>query len=345
MQTERAGMLRRIAATFVAIATLAFAATATRAAAFEPRPFAQLKAQVRALASRLPAQSALEIFDLSTGYRAGFNAGNSMPAASTIKVPVMVEVFRQLEAGRFDLDHRVTLLNSDKDWGSGELCDAPAGSTYPVSELLSKMIDISDNTATNMLIRLVGRHSINDSMIELGLERTHLADDVRTEGWAIRRELRTSPADLVRLLAMMARRELVDEWSSNEMITILSQDQFNSMLPEPLPDDVMVAHKTGSLNDTMNDAGIVYASDAPYVIAVMTTDLPSQDMGREFVRNISRLAFNGETRFARWREENGFAPAPFSFGAAGSAAGAQPDVRYWSSGVLPGDGLGGGGGR
>ncbi|HTX59442.1 MAG TPA: serine hydrolase, partial [Verrucomicrobiae bacterium] len=266
-------MLRRAA---ILLACAAFlGATCTRALAYVPAPFAQLGYQVRKLASRLPASDALEVLDLSTGYRVGFNAGDSMPAASTIKIPVMVTVFRQLADGRFDLQRRVTLLERDKDWGSGELCDAPDGSTYSVAELVEKMIEISDNTATNMLIRLVGLRNVNETMLQLGLEHTRLRDDIRTEGWSIRQELRTSPDDLVRLLAMMARRQLIDAWSSNEMISILEADQFNSLLPEPLPDDVTIAHKTGSLFDTLNDAGIVYENNAPYVIAIMTTGLPS----------------------------------------------------------------------
>ena len=93
------------------------------------------------------------------------------------------------------------------------------------------MIDISDNTATNMLIRLVGRHTINRSMNEPRLGTyAHLTDDIRTGGWNVRRQLRTSPADLVRLLALMAQRRLVDEWSSNEMISILEQDQYYALL-------------------------------------------------------------------------------------------------------------------
>lgn len=333
MKNERASMLRRFA-TIVATAGVLFGVAMPRAVA-EPGPFDQLARQVRSMAQRLPASSALEIFDLSTGYHAGFNASSSMPAASTIKVPVMVEVFRQLAAGRFDLDHRMTLLASDKDYGSGELCDAPVGSTYAVSDLLLKMIDISDNTATNMLIRLVGRHRINESMVGLGLEHTHLAEDVRTYDWGIRDELRTSPSDLVHLLAMMARRELVDEWSSNEMVSILARDQINTLLPEPLPDDVVIAHKTGSLDDTMNDAGIVYAEDAPYVIAVMTTALPSQELGRIFIRNVSKVAYSSEIRFARWREESGLG-SPFSLAPVGTG-GQSPDVRYWSSAPAEGD--------
>ncbi len=291
--------------------------------AYLPPPLAGLNREVRSLARHLPAASALDVFDISTGYNAGFNAAASMPAASTIKLPVMVEVFAQLEAGRFDLQRRVMLEASDKDYGSGELCDAPVGMTYPVSELLAKMIDISDNTATNMLIRLVGRRNINRQMRDLGLDRTHLAADVRTDGWAIRQTLRTSPADLVHLLALMARGELIDQWSSNEMIGILKADEFNTLLPEPLPPDVEIAHKTGSLNDTLNDAGIVFASDAPYAIAVMTTGLHSKELGRSFIHSVSRIAYAQELRLARWRQASGETPS----------SGLSPDASYWESGA------------
>jgi len=269
------------------------------------------------------------MLDLNTGYHAGFNAARSMPAASTIKLPVMVEVFNQLQAGRFDLNHRVSLQRSDRDYGSGVICDAPIGSSYPVSTLLEKMIDISDNTATNMLIRVVGRRNINREMNELGLVQTHLAGDVRTDAWEIRQTLRTSPADLVRLLSMMARGELVDSWSSKEMISILEADRINTLLPAPLPDDVAIAHKTGSFFDTLNDAGIVFASDSPYVIAVMTTALHSKNAGRSFIHSISHLAYVDELSVARWRATMGIAPG-FSQQPSATTNGGLRDVHYWS---------------
>ena len=319
-------MLRRAASALVS-ALLAGITSIAPARAYLPPPLARLNHDVRNLARHVPGAIALDVLDLSTGYNAGFNAAKSMPAASTIKVPVMVEVFTQLEAGRFDLQHRVTLEAADKDFGSGELADAPVGTTYPVSVLVEKMIDISDNTATNMLIRLVGRRNINRKMTELGLVRTRLGGDVRTDGWSIRQTLRTSPADLVRLLMLMARRELVDAWSSNEMIAILEADRYNTLLPEPLPGDVPIAHKTGSLYDTLNDAGIVFASATPYVIAVMTTALPSQDLGRAFIHSVSRLAYADELRFAQWRQ---------AFGQDESTD-ASPDADYWNDAVVAPD--------
>jgi beta-lactamase class A len=319
----------------LALAGVAFLSGFSRADAYLPEPLAQLTHDARKLATGLAAPTALEVFDLSTGYHVGFNSGASMPAASTIKIPVMVEVFSQLQAGKFDLQKRVRLNAADKDWGSGDLCEAPVGTTYSISVLLVKMIDISDNTATNMLIRLVGRRTINRDMSYLGLRHTHLGEDIRTEDWAIRQGLRTSPSDLVRLLSLMARRELVDQWSSNEMISILEQDQYNTLIPEPLPLDIPIAHKTGSFFDTLNDAGIVYADNGPYVIAVMTTALHSQDAGRRFIHSISKLAYTDERRLAEWRQRSGLTFEAFDLSAPGveNAAGpTSPDLGYWGAG-------------
>jgi beta-lactamase class A len=318
--------LRRIVLTAAVILAVTVA-HAARAQAFPAQPFLTFGQKLRQLAASFPAPSAIDVMDLSTGLSVGYNENAPMPAASTIKLPVMVAVFAQLEAGVFNLNRRVTLLESDKDFGSGDLCDAPAGTSYSIDDLLARMIDVSDNTATNMLIRLVGRRSINQEMRRLGLHRTHLATDVRTDEWSVRRNLVSSPRDMVHLLALMAKRRLVDAWSSGEMIAILEGDQINTLLPQPLPDDVPIAHKTGSFFDTLNDVGIVYETDAPYVIAVMTTRLPSLDAGRNFIHTLSHMAFVGEARFARWRAVAGYSTTADADAA--PAAPIPPDVRYW----------------
>ncbi len=275
-----------------------------------PAPLAELQLQLAAMSLHAPGHVAMEIRDLSSGFSEGVNSGASMPAASTIKIPVMVEVFHQLQEGRFDLNTRVQLRGGDKDWGSGWLCDHAAGSSYPVSQLLTAMITVSDNTATNMLIRLVGRQRINTEMTGMGLQHTRLSDDIRSEGNGIRWALRSSPADMVMLLSQMANRELIDEWSSREMISILSGQQHNGLLPEPLPSGIQIAHKTGTLHDTLNDVGIVYAASEPYVIAVMTTNLPSLNAGRRFIRGVSRVAYDELVRFGDWQANNGPILAP-----------------------------------
>lgn len=270
-----------------------------------PRPLLQLRSMIRRDADHAPGLVAMEVRDLVTGYTSGFNADAVMPAASTIKIPVMVEVFKQMEEGRFDLNRRVELFEQDKDWGSGTLCDAPVGSTFPVSDLLTQMITVSDNTAANMLIRLVGRQRINETMADLGLHHTDLAGYIRTQEWSVRQKLRTTPADMVRLLTDMAKHRLVDEWASRQMIEILEHQEINTLLPEPLP-EIPIAHKTGSFDDTLDDVGIVYAANEPYVIAVLTTHLPSLPAGRRFIRKVSRVTYTELERFARWREANDY---------------------------------------
>ena len=213
---------RRLVAIVVSLA-VPFAVGLPAGATNVPGPLADFQAQLAAFSLRAPGHVGIAVQDVATGVTTGINAGAEMPAASTIKIPVMVEVFRQLAAGKFDLNTRVTLRRSDKDWGSGDLAGGRAGSSYPVSRLLALMIDVSDNTATNMLIRLVGRPHINQEMEDLGLTHTRLTDFIRSEGPRIRWALRSSPADMAHLLRAMAQKQLVDEWSSREMIRILTR--------------------------------------------------------------------------------------------------------------------------
>ena len=300
------------------------------AASFAPGPLADFQAQLSALTLRSRGRMAVAVEDVASGASAGVNAGAEMPAASTIKIPVMVEVFRQLADGSFDLNTRVVLRASDRDWGFGDLSDARTGSSYSVGRLLALMIDVSDNTATNMLIRLVGRQRINATMSELGLTHTRLGDFIRSSG-PIRWALRSSPADMVHLLGEMARERLVDEWSSRQMVAILTGQKHNTLLPQPLPAGTTVAHKTGTLSDTLCDVGIVYLEGNPYVIAVMTTSLPTLETGRRFIRGVSRLAYDALGSLGTQRDTLPAAGLPESERAAPAVtATAAPDVQMWT---------------
>ncbi|MDQ2662917.1 MAG: class A beta-lactamase-related serine hydrolase, partial [Candidatus Eremiobacteraeota bacterium] len=106
---------------------------------------------------------------------------------------------------------------------------------------------------------------------------------------------------MVSILTQMAKNALVDEWSSKQMIAILEADQINSLIPAPLP-QIPIAHKTGSFNDTLNDVGIVYQAGSPYVIAVLTTNLPTLSSGRRFIRRVSKLAYAGIRHEAQMRD-------------------------------------------
>jgi len=153
------------------------------------------------------------------------------------------------------------------------------------------MIINSDNTASNMLIRLVGRENVNSTMEGLGLAQTSLGASIHAYSGTIR-SLRTSTNDMMRLLAMIASRRLVNEQASDLMLSILAQQRHNSYLPKPLPKGTVVAHKTGSLHDTLNDVGIVDLEGAPYIVCVITTHLEDLDDGARLIRRVSRAAYD-----------------------------------------------------
>jgi beta-lactamase class A len=186
-----------------------------------------------------------------------------------------------------------------------------------------------------MLIRVVSRAHINATMRDLGLRNTRLGDYIRSETDTIRYALRTSPRDMLTLLDSIARDRLVDPWSSREMLAILEGQTHNGLLPAPLPEGVKIAHKTGSLHDTLNDVGIVYNEDEPYIIAVMTTQLPDLDLGRAFIHRVSLTAYDSFSRFASWREEQGIAAfSPLDPASLPGAAPVSPDEKMWN--VAPG---------
>ena len=309
--------------------TLAAAPCAASAQLIDRGPLVALQSELSLAAAHAPGRVGIEVEDLATGMTSGVNESDSLPAASTIKIPVMVEVFKQMEAGTIDLSTVVHLENRDRDWGWGDMADAPDGTKRTVKQLLWLMITQSDNTATNELIRLVGRTHINATMADLGLSDTRLGDYIRSQTETIRYALRTSPHDMMRLLDAIARDKLVDEWSSNEMLAILEGQTHNGLLPVPLPKDVKIAHKTGSLHDTLNDVGIVYHDQEPYVIAVMTTQLPDLDAGRAFIHRVSRMAYDGIGQFATWREDEGIAAFTPSTPLATDASGLAPDLKMW----------------
>jgi beta-lactamase class A len=316
---------------FVAVALLIFSAFTTRADAAAPGPLGTLQTELSTMSMHAPGSVGIMVEDLATGLSTSVNANAQMPAASTIKIPVMVEVFKRLAHGDFDLNRKVTLQQSDRDWGWGDLSDAPRGSRYTVSRLLTLMITESDNTATNMLIRLVGRRAINYEMADLGLTQTSLHDYIRSEG-PIHYALRSSANDMVKLMTSMARFQLIDEWSSREMISIMTGQHHNGLIPQPLPRGTTIAHKTGELHDTLNDVGVVYLNNEPYAIAVMATNLSTLEAGYHFIQGVSRIAYNELARFSVWREANDYAATPFDGAPLTNPAGTDPerDLQMWT---------------
>jgi len=247
------------------------------------------------------------------------------PTASTIKVPIIYELYRQAELGLVDLSQRIELKPEQRVTGSGVLQDLDFGLNLTVRDLAVLMIVVSDNSATDMLIELVGLENTQNTMNELGLAQTSVATTIRQlmyylTGYDIsdpnigyeqlyQRLMTTrsdpngpataesnnnvsSPADMVKLLADIFRAENLSRKSCDDIINIMLRQKYNEIIPLYLPMGVRVAHKTGSIGTVRADVGIVYASQQPYTIALMTKKLTDEtDASRKLAR-ISEVIYN-----------------------------------------------------
>jgi beta-lactamase class A len=217
---------------------------------------------------------------LNTGEVLSYRAHESFPPASTIKLPVLYEVFRQAGEGRFDLTDSLTLAADDVVGGSGVLKDLTPGLPLPIHDAATLMIVISDNTATNMLIDLVGMEAVNASCLALGLTATRLENKMQRakEGGPTNR---STPADLGQLMTLIADRQVLTRSACDAMLDILGRQQYTENITRALPEfdgyleagkapAVRVASKSGSIRGTRNDVGLVEARGYRYVIAMMS---------------------------------------------------------------------------
>ena len=228
---------------------------------------------------------------LDTGETVALDADRRFPTASAIKTAVMVEVFHQMVEGRLRKDQLLTLTEAGKVGGSGVLRDLRAPNQYSVGDLLHLMIALSDNTATNLLVDLVGTQSVNARMAAYGLPLTRLYRGTFRGGRADafpeeEKEFglgSSTPREMARLMEKIARGQAVSRQASAEMMELLGRQQFREMVPRRLPEaeGLSVGNKTGSDEEKLpdrngfqgairNDAAIVTTPRGRYVIAIFT---------------------------------------------------------------------------
>lgn len=296
--------LRSILAGALLIALVPPSATAQR------RDVARLAAQIRDRIARVPgAEVAVSYRDLATGDSLDIGADVDFHAASTMKIPVMLEVLRDVEAGRLGLDQQILLVNRfhsivdgspyslDPGDDSDSLVYTLVGQRVPVRELLERMIVRSSNLATNELVALVGAENANATAHALGA--THIrvlrgVEDIKAFDAGLNNT--TTSSDLAVLLERIERHEALSAGSAQLMKEILLRQQFNDEIPAGLPPGTPVAHKTGSITATLHDAAIVYPPGRkPYVLVVLTRAIPQEPVARSLIADVSRLTWNYAT--------------------------------------------------
>lgn len=225
-------------------------------------------------------------------------------AASTMKVPVMIEAFRQADAGRFSLDDPIPVVNTFKsivdgspysmsvtEDSDGEVYKA-IGKTMTVRALVTAAITVSSNLATNILIEHLGAENIRKTVDRLdggGMVVLRGVEDQKAFDKGLNNE--TTARALMALFAAIARGQAVSPAASRGMTDILRMQQFNDAIPAGLPADVPVGHKTGNITRIHHDGGIVYA-EKPYVLVVLTRGIAEQTKSAAVIADISRVIYS-----------------------------------------------------
>jgi beta-lactamase class A len=214
------------------------------------------------------------------------------PQASSIKIPVLLELFRQAQAGALKLDERVEVKRALMAGGSGVLLRfSDGGSALSLRDLAVLMIVLSDNTATNILIDRVGMAAVNDMLARNNLRQTRLQRRMLdTEAQRAGKENLSTPAEMVWLLGLLLQGKLLDAAHTAAVIEILKYPK-NTPLRSGLLPGVELASKTGGLAGVTCESGIVLLAGRPYVIAVMTTFAGPQAGADAAITEVSRRVY------------------------------------------------------
>jgi beta-lactamase class A len=230
---------------------------------------------------------------------AAYNANTSFPSASTIKMLIMLTAFKAAERDPAVMRERITFHSDELIGGSDFLANASDGQRFTVAELIVPMIQLSDNTASNLLITHFGFERINAVTRGAGLHNTHLRRHFM-DFVAIGHHMdnRTTPADMAHLLFQMERavregiRTVASPLSCRRMIDVMLGQTDRDTIPRGLPAGIKVANKTGELSRSRSDVAIVDPfGDSPYVIAVYTNGLDAPGEAYGGIAEISRIVY------------------------------------------------------
>lgn len=244
--------------------------------------------------------------DLTSGETLLINEHETFHAASTMKTPVMIEVFKQASEGRLSLHDSVAIKNefrsivdgtpyslSPGDDSEGDLYKI-IGKKRSLSSVVYDMIISSSNLATNIIIELVDARKVTETMRAIGAPDIQVLRGVEdSKAYARGMNNTTTAYDLMVIFERLAREEMVDEAASRAMIDILLDQRFNEIIPALLPKDVRVAHKTGNITGVRHDSGIVILPDGRrYVLVILSKDLDDEKGAIESMARVSRIIYD-----------------------------------------------------
>jgi len=234
------------------------------------------------------------------------NKSTIFHAASTMKTPVMIEVFKQIAVGNISLDDSLIVTNKfrsivDSSWYELSLGDDSESDLYQaigksaaVSDLIECMITKGSNLANNILIERLGAEFITKTMKDLGAPDMQVlrgVEDLKAYHQGLSNT--TNALSLLVIYEKLANGMVVSKEASESMIEVLKRQHYNDVIPALLPDHVVIAHKTGSISHVHHDSGIVFLPDGrKYVLVLLSKDLVDFDDGTRLLQNISKMIYD-----------------------------------------------------
>lgn len=228
------------------------------------------------------------------------NGDDLFHAASTMKTPVMIEVFRRSETGEFSMNDTLLvdatctsfLDNSTFEVDAREYMTSKLGQQETILNITEQMMVVSDNLATNMMIRLVGASNITQTIRQLGVTKGYVVRGVEDiPAYEAGFSNRMTPDDLNVMLKAIEEGRAGNPESTLEMKRILLAQQYSDMIPKYLPDFVEVGHKTGSITGHRHDSAIIYAPFGTYYLTILSQDLKDPEEGKDAIAKLSLFIY------------------------------------------------------
>jgi beta-lactamase class A len=265
---------------------------------------APLEARLRLIIQSSAAEVAVAYRALDGSRELFIDADTPFHAASTMKLPVMIELFRQARSGRLSLDEQLTVRNefhsivdgtpyklSEGDDSDTEVY-AAAGRSLTLRHLCELMITVSSNFAANLLIERVGVENVRRTVTALGADGMQVLRGVEDQKAFDKGMNNTTTArGLAVLLDRIAHGTAVDAAADSEMLAILKRQKFDDAIPAGLPEGTVVAHKTGSITRIHHDAAIVFAA-RPYVLVLLVRGIEDQKKSAALMAELSRAVYD-----------------------------------------------------
>ena len=258
----------------------------------------KLLKDLRDYAGKLDGVVGLAAIDLTSGRTLCFQCEVQFPTASSIKIPILIGMFRAMRNGEIKIEDKLTLEKKDIAGGSGHLNPTieKGPLTLTVRELMTAMIETSDNTATNRCIRMVGMDRVNRLLDELGFRAVRLQRVMMDSEAALAdRENIASPIEMARLVEMLYRDTAAPPEDCKAMLDIMRL--VKGGMNKALPSGVDIASKTGGIPGVKNQVGVIYLKNRPFVLSIYGTYLGDPKV--DPVEDLTRLAFRYFERLSR----------------------------------------------